>query len=54
MQLRHLVVHACTLCALSACVVEPYGGRGYYGGGPSYYNGGDHGHHDDGHRVWRE
>jgi len=34
---------ALTLLAVSACVVEPVGGRGYYGGGYSgggYYHGG--------------
>ncbi len=65
MKLRQLIVLACTLWAISACVVEPYGegGRGYYGGGPGYYYGGehsyygyggDHGQHDYGRRVWRE
>jgi hypothetical protein len=58
MKLRLLIVLACTLLAVSACVVEPYGGgrgyygdRGYYGGG---YYGGDRGPHDYGRRVWRE
>jgi hypothetical protein len=31
MKLRLLIVLASTLLALSACVVEPYGGGGYYG-----------------------
>ncbi len=43
MSLRLLLVLACTLLAVSACVVTPYGG------GPGYYD-----HHDDyGRRVWR-
>jgi hypothetical protein len=33
------IVLALTVLAVSACVVEPIGGRGYYGG----YNGGYHG-----------
>jgi hypothetical protein len=48
MRLRHFIALACTLLALSACVVEPYGG-----GGRGYYNG-DYGHNDYGRRVWRE
>ena len=47
-KLRMLLVLACTLLAVSACIVEPFGGRGG-GGGGGYYRGG----HDDGHRVWR-
>lgn len=39
-----LIILFCALMAVSACVVEPYGGGGYY------YGGGYHG--DDGHRVW--
>jgi hypothetical protein len=58
MRLRHFIALACTVLALSACVVEPYGGgRGYYNGGyynGGYYNNGDYGHHDYGRRVWRE
>jgi hypothetical protein len=44
-----LVVLAGILLAVSACVVEPYGGGrggGYYGGG---YGGRDYGQ-----RVWRQ
>jgi hypothetical protein len=45
MKLRVLIALACTLLAVSACVVEPYGGgRGYYGGG---------GYHEYGRPVWR-
>jgi hypothetical protein len=42
-----LIILACALRAISACVVDPYpyGGRGYYGNG--YYS------EDYGHRVWR-
>ena len=46
MKLRLLVVLACTLLALSACVVEPFGGG--HGG----YNRGGGGEHDYGRRVW--
>ena len=54
--LRLLFVLAGTLLAVSACVVEPYGGgRGYYGGPGIYFEGGgDRGHHDYGRRVWRD
>ena len=57
MTLRLVIVLACTLAGLSACVVEPYGHGGERGGG--YYNGGngEHGdsyggggHGDDGQR----
>jgi hypothetical protein len=50
---RLVIVLACALLGLSACVVEPYG-RGEHGGG--YYNGGygdsygGGGHGDDGQR----
>jgi hypothetical protein len=50
MKLQQLVVLACALLALSACVVEPYGGgnpRGYY------YSGG-YGEHDYGRRAWQQ
>jgi hypothetical protein len=53
MKLRLLIVLACALLAVSACVVEPYGGGGrggYYGGG---YYGGGYSQHDYGRRVWR-
>lgn len=49
MTLRLVIVLACALLGLSACVVEPYG-YGYGGGGGEYYGGG---HHDDNHRTWR-
>ena len=39
MKIRMYIVLALTLLAISACVVEPVGGRGYYGG----YHGGYHG-----------
>jgi hypothetical protein len=42
-----LVALALTLLAVSACVIEPVGHRGYYGGGG--YGGG----HDYGRGVWR-
>ena len=44
MKFRTLLALVVALLAVSACVVEPIGGRGGYG----YYGG-----HDDGHRVWR-
>jgi uncharacterized membrane protein YgcG len=49
------IVLALTLLAVSACVVEPNGGGGYYGGGHyggGHYGGGDY---DGGHErgVWR-
>jgi hypothetical protein len=47
MTIRLFVVLACTFLAVSACVVEPYGGGGYHGGG--YYGGG----HEYGRPVWR-
>jgi hypothetical protein len=37
------------LLAVSACVVEPYGG-----GGPGYYYGGGHYEHDYGRPVWHQ
>jgi hypothetical protein len=47
MKLGLLIMLACTLMTLSACVVEPYGrDRGYYHG--------DRGEEDYGRRVWRE
>jgi hypothetical protein len=49
MKLRLFVVLACTLLAVSACIVEPYGG----GGRGGYYRG-DYSQHDYGRRVWRE
>ena len=51
MTLRLVIVLACTLLGVSACVVEPYGRNGERGGG--YYNGGngEHGdYHGDGDR----
>lgn len=62
-QLRLLIALGCTLLAISACVVEPYGGGGrgpYYSGGGIYFGGdgdhhrGDRDQHDYGRRVWRE
>jgi hypothetical protein len=52
MKLRLLIALVCTLLAVSACIVEPfgYGGRGDFRGG--YH--GDHDGHDYGRRVWRE
>jgi hypothetical protein len=43
MKIRMLLALALTLLAISACVVEPIGGRGYYGGGGRDYGRG----------VWR-
>jgi hypothetical protein len=51
MTLRLLIVLACTLLAVSACVVEPFG-RGYGGGGRGEYYGGGQSEHDYGRRVW--
>ena len=45
MTVRRLIVLACTLLSLSACIVAPYGGGGGYG-----YGG--HEHEDYGRRVW--
>jgi hypothetical protein len=52
MNLRQLIVLACTLLAVSACVVEPWGYEGGRRG--NFYGGGEHGEHDYGRRVWRE
>jgi hypothetical protein len=53
---RLLLILACTFLAVSACVVSPYGGRGYYSGGGYHdsYSGG--GYHDNyyGRSVWRQ
>jgi hypothetical protein len=61
MKFQLLVALAFTLLAVSACVVEPYGGqRGYYnnggynGGYNSGRNDGDRGEHEYGRRVWHE
>jgi hypothetical protein len=43
MKIRMLLALALTLLAVSACVIEPIGGRGYYGGD----------RHDYGRGVWR-
>ena len=43
MKIRMFIVLALTLLAVSACVVEPVGGRGYYGGYNGGYYGGYHG-----------
>jgi len=48
MKLKTLIVLACTLLAVSACVIAPYG---YGGGGGGRHGGGEHG--DYGRRVWR-
>lgn len=45
MKLRMFLVLACTLLAVSACVIEPIGG----GRGGGHYEG----DHDYGRRVWR-
>jgi hypothetical protein len=50
MKLQLLVVLACALLAVSACVMEPYGG----GNPRGYYYGGGYGEHDYGRRVWRQ
>lgn len=49
MNLRILILVACTLLAVSGCIVEPFGR-----GGRGDYYGGDHGEHDYGRRVWHE
>ena len=33
MKIHTFIALALTLLAVSACVIEPIGGRGYYGGG---------------------
>lgn len=43
MKIRMMLALAFTLLAVSACVVEPIGGGGHYGGG----------RHDYGRGVWR-
>jgi hypothetical protein len=43
MKIRMMLAVALTLLAVSACVIEPIGGRGYYGGGGNDYGPG----------VWR-
>lgn len=48
MKLRLLIVLACTLLAISACVIVPVGG----GGGRGEYYRGDQDRHEYGHRVW--
>jgi hypothetical protein len=61
MNVRMLLALALTILAISACVVEPIGGRGYgggheygrgYGGGHEYGRG-EYGHGDYGRGVWR-
>jgi hypothetical protein len=47
MNIPTLLALALTLLAVSACIIEPIGGRGYYGGGHEY------GHRDYGRGVWR-
>jgi hypothetical protein len=62
MKLQLLVVLAGILLAVSACVVEPYGGgeHGYYGGrqsqyygGQGQYYGGGQSQYGYGRRVWQ-
>jgi len=55
MNIRMLVTLALTLLAVSACVVEPMGGRGYYvhGEGGYYGHGDGGGGHEYGRGVWR-
>lgn len=59
MNIRMLATLALTLLAVSACVVEPMGGRGYYGhgdgdgGGHEFRHGGEDRGHDYGRGVWR-
>jgi hypothetical protein len=54
MQIRLFVVLACVMLAVSACVVEPYGGGGRGGyGHDGYSQGGYGGRPDYGRRVWR-
>jgi hypothetical protein len=55
MKIRMLLALALMMAVVSACIVEPVGGRGYYGGGyrgggGGYHGGGDH---DYGRGVWR-
>jgi hypothetical protein len=57
MKLRLVIVLACTLVGLSACVIAPYGGgergggeRGSYYGGVNYGGGGDRDDHGGGHQ----
>ncbi len=51
MKIKMLIVLACTLFAVSGCVIAPYGGggRGYYSG-----DGGGHDRSNYGRRVWHE
>ena len=53
MKLSLIVVLALTALAVSACVVEPIGGPGYYGG-PVYYGGCCYGGGDYGRGTWHE
>jgi hypothetical protein len=39
MKIRRFLALALTLLTVSACVIEPIGGRGYYGGGHQYERG---------------
>jgi hypothetical protein len=52
MNIRILLAAACIVLALSACVVEPYGG-GYYGGAYRYEGGGYAQPSGYGRAVWR-
>jgi hypothetical protein len=54
MKSRMLIVLAGILLAVTACVVEPYGGGGPYRGGPGYYYGGGHYEHDYGRPAWHQ
>jgi hypothetical protein len=47
MNIPTLFALALTLLAVSACIIEPIGGRGGHGGGHEY------GHRDYGSGVWR-
>ena len=50
MKLKSLVVLACALLVVAACVVEPYGG----GNSRGYYYGSGYGAHDYGRRTWQQ
>jgi hypothetical protein len=53
MKTQMLLALMLTLLAVSACVVEPLGGRGHYGGGHEYGRGYYGGGHEYGRGVWR-
>ena len=50
MKLRLLVALACTILAVSACVIQPYRGVN----APGYYYGGGDYEHDYSRPVWRQ